>query len=140
MTTLRQIEANRRNGRKSRGPKTAEGKLRSRHNARTHGLSISPMKDPSFTLEVRDLAENYIKCIGTAHSSVAVEMAIATITERRARAAGSPLWSRILTAKHLEFDELTKTLDKIRKIDRFGRRANGYFRRATEDWQRSVRN
>ena len=104
MTTLRQIEANRRNGRKSRGPKTAEGKLRSRHNARTHGLSISPMKDPSLTLEVRDLAENYIKCIGTAHSSAAVEMAVATITERRARAAGSPLWSRILTARHLEFD------------------------------------
>src|SRR3954449_5824741 len=39
MTTLRQIEANRRNARRSTGPNTAEGKLRSRRNAVRHGLS-----------------------------------------------------------------------------------------------------
>src|SRR5438477_1219055 len=39
MTTLRQIEANRRNARHSTGPITAEGKLRSRRNAVCHGLT-----------------------------------------------------------------------------------------------------
>src|ERR1700709_2750708 len=39
MTTLQQLEANRRNALESTGPKTIEGKQRSRRNAVRHGLS-----------------------------------------------------------------------------------------------------
>src|SRR3954447_24631397 len=39
MTSIKQIEANRRNARRSTGPTSEEGKLRSRRNAVRHGLT-----------------------------------------------------------------------------------------------------
>ena len=50
MTSLRQIEANRHNALKSTGPKTEEGKQRSRRNALRHGFTaetvIEPLENP----------------------------------------------------------------------------------------------
>ena len=51
MTSLRQIESNRRNAQRSTGPKTQSGKQRSSQNAVRHGLTaetvIGPLEDPA---------------------------------------------------------------------------------------------
>ena len=51
MTSLRQIESNRRNAEKSTGPKTQKGKARSSQNSLRHGLTaetvIEPLEDPA---------------------------------------------------------------------------------------------
>jgi len=60
MTTLRQIEANRRNARFSTGPVTNDGKKRSRRNALRHGLT----------------AETVIEALEDANDYAAFEMAI----------------------------------------------------------------
>src|SRR5262249_37730674 len=53
MTSFRQIEANRRNALRSTGPKTEDGKWRSRQNAVRHGLTsetvLAAMKDIEHT-------------------------------------------------------------------------------------------
>src|SRR3954449_11723205 len=45
MTSFKQIEANRRNARRSTGPTTQDGKLQSRRNAVRHGLTAETVID-----------------------------------------------------------------------------------------------
>jgi hypothetical protein len=55
MTSIRKIEANRRNGRKSRGPQTAAGKFIASRNALRHGLAASIHRSGDFFEKVETL-------------------------------------------------------------------------------------
>lgn len=52
MTSLRKIEANRKNALASTGPKSNKGKQRSGRNARRHGLAVPIGVDPGANAEV----------------------------------------------------------------------------------------
>jgi hypothetical protein len=56
MTSERTITANRRNGRRSRGPRTAAGKTASSRNALRHGLAAGLLDEPAICGKVETLA------------------------------------------------------------------------------------
>jgi hypothetical protein len=56
MSMAKQAAANRRNARRSSGPRSTAGKQRVSHNARRHGLSISITADRAFGEQIEQLA------------------------------------------------------------------------------------
>lgn len=57
MTSERKIAANRINGRKGRGPRTAAGKLKASRNALRHGLSTISYLNPAVAGEIKRMAQ-----------------------------------------------------------------------------------
>ena len=76
MTSFRQIEANRRNARKSTGPNTAEGKERSRCNAVRHGLTAETVIGALEDAEDYKAFEAAIIADYDAHSTVERELVL----------------------------------------------------------------
>jgi hypothetical protein len=68
MTSQKQIRANRRNAKKSTGPKTEGGKARSKQNALKHGLRsseiVTPDEDPADYEELRQELEKSLAPVG----------------------------------------------------------------------------
>ena len=56
MASERQIAANRRNAKKSTGPRSSAAKRRSSRNAYRHGLSLSSIEDPKISKRLDELA------------------------------------------------------------------------------------
>ena len=57
MTSSRQRDANRRNARRSTGPRTAAGKAAARLNAHRHGLAVPLRSEPGADKEIERLAD-----------------------------------------------------------------------------------
>jgi len=57
MTSERRFAANRKNAKRSTGPRTARGKLRVRSNAVQHGLATTALRHPALAIEVQRIAK-----------------------------------------------------------------------------------
>jgi hypothetical protein len=57
MTSERRLAANRKNAKRSTGPRTARGKLRVRSNAVQHGLATTALRHPTLAIEVQRMAK-----------------------------------------------------------------------------------
>jgi hypothetical protein len=130
MTSDRQVAANRRNAKKSRGPISVSGKRRSRENALRHGLATSVDRDPLLRADVDRLA----KILSHARGEPNI-----TLTTQDAAAAEIDLL-RIGKVRALIFDrfhrserslqDVTRLNQELGKLDRYERRAFSRRRRA----------
>ena len=123
MASERQIAANRRTAKKSSGPRSADGKARSRRNALCHGLSIASRAIPAFQQDVMLLARALSPAgedIGDA-ALIAADGEIDLLRIRKYRAA---LIEESRGRAGLVSIDLANKLDKLERYERraFARR------------------
>src|ERR1700741_847902 len=119
MTSVRQIEANRRNAQLSTGPVTEEGKRRSRQNAVRHGLTAETVVDALEDAEDYAAFEMAVTADYDAQSAVERELVLRLASLlwrlRRATAIESGLFK--IQARHLlEFRQRRLAHQKRQKI------------------------
>lgn len=138
MTSPAKIRANRRNARKSTGPRTRAGKAVVARNARTHGLNIPAFCDPGLAREVVDLARAIETSVtgaaadATGHA-LACRIAEAIIDMRRVRLAKLP------HATTLDADPGDRrALTQLWRLDRYEARAFVRRKRAIRDFDAVV--
>jgi hypothetical protein len=162
MTSATKAAANQRNAAKSSGPKTAQGKMRTRSNALRHGLAANTLRNPATSAEVERLAtwlcgegatpEQYEHARAAAESHIQlqrVEAAYVAILERAASAAhraadqdqtklggsvprDTPAGAPPRRATPTEIDALGVALPQLLRLDRYMQRALARRRRAMQ--------
>jgi hypothetical protein len=118
MPSERQIAANRRNAKKSSGPRTADGKARSRRNSLRHGLSVTSGMIPAFEQDVVVLARALSLVdddIGAALIAAEAEIDLLRIRQHRA----TLIEGSRTRAEPPCFD----LADKLNALERYERRA-----------------
>ena len=138
MTSPAKIGANRRNARKSSGPRTRAGKAIVARNARTHGLNLPAFCDPGLAREVVELARAIETSVTGAEAdamghALACRIAEAVIDLRRARLATLPL------ATALDADPGDRlALTQLWRLDRYEGRAFSRRKRAIREFDAVV--
>jgi hypothetical protein len=119
MTSLRKIYSNRRNAKRSTGPKTAAGKTRSARNGRRHGLSRPSWIDRPALLRIAALTRVILgERVDAEHCFYANQAALAQVEIERAREAKAEIIARTLTAP-----DPAGPIRRAASIDRYERRA-----------------
>jgi hypothetical protein len=125
MASERQIAANRANAKRSTGPKTLVGKMKSRRNALRHGLSLPLDIEASARVEaiVRALTPDQAS---DDQQTAATEVAQAQLELQRIRAVRAELVARVASG---DLEEL----QRLAAVDRYERLASRKRRRASRN-------
>ncbi len=129
----RKLKANRENARKSTGPKTAQGKARSRFNAARHGilgsvLFLQGAEQSEFNRLVQDLRAEY-QPVGAFQESLVEELAVCTLRKRLVLSFES---SQILTQR----ENARESLYRISDVTPEARQLLACFKKAVRDVKR----
>ena len=131
MATEKQIAANRANAKRSTGPKTAAGKLRSSRNAYRHGLSGPVIWDQATSAKIdsitSDLASRQAIQVPL---TLTAEFAEAQMEVLRIQAIRSDQWASISQEEDKELN--LKDLKRLAALDRYERYALTKRRRVSK--------
>jgi len=130
MTSEGKQESNKRNALRSTGPRTAGGKLRSRHNARRHGLAAPIQDDPEVKGRIDSLAE--ILADGRTHRAIADPRRM-PFELSRIRAARYEVFLTMDDLENTGSNDFEKALHAMGKISRYETRAFSKCRRALRE-------
>jgi hypothetical protein len=135
MASDRQIVANRKNSKRSTGPRSQAGRIASRRNALRHGLAIAIEADPAFQDQIEKLA-----------TALALSSGMQNVDERAREAAGAELdllrirqiraWlfkTLYFGANDVNPENLAELTDKLAKLERYEHRAFSRRRRALRE-------
>lgn len=119
MASEAQIRANRENAKRSTGPRSAAGRLRSSRNAMKHGLSLPLAADSEALAQARRLVEFLASgCPDQGQSIMALELAKAQAQLLRVAAVRNDVVAN-LNLKSISF----KQVRRLAALDRYERRA-----------------
>jgi hypothetical protein len=127
MASEKQLRANRENAKRSTGPKTPAGRLRSSQNALRHGLSRPLASDPAASMKAHQMAELLVAEAGDMQVMAAVEMALAQAQLLRVAAVRSTLLASLELAN---LDFAGATLKQLAALERYERQSLNQRRRA----------
>jgi hypothetical protein len=142
LKSARRLAANRRNARRSTGPKTASGKLSAARNGLRHGLSVPVFADPVLAGEIAELAERLAN--GSADPrmrELAVPVAAAQVDVKRVRHARNALVARRPMGAPAT-EPCSETMDdetrELVALDRYERQAMWRRKLAIRAWQAAL--
>lgn len=131
MPSERAIAANRKNAKKSTGPRSKAGRAVSRHNARRHGLATGIGSDPAFRHDIEKLAKLFSQASGKQNvGEIAREAAEAHLDLARIRKLRTWLFERSRLADIAAPDSLTELGEQLARLERYERRAFSRRKRA----------
>src|SRR5271165_5733036 len=119
MPSDRKITANRRNAKKSTGPRSVAGREAARRNARRHGLAVAIGGDPAFHDDIETLAKALSLASGAQQVSAhAREAAEAELDLARIRKVRAFLFKTLYFAATTAPDGNTDLNGKLAKLER----------------------